>query len=221
MNRRKFLRNSGIIAASTFLSSRIAANSILVKTALLSNKFIEKIISIIREMKNEGSNLVKKVMNEKKYEYDPYTHYPYEGGIKDELTGYQLFFHIHRQNEYGHFHTFAKDENGDLVHLILVSMNKEGEPIGLATVNRWVTGDKYVQADVLKSLSEKYFVDPKLYKDKRVVEFINYVFKGYKLELNQLFEDRDRWIINYVNHNFREPFEDRDYEVLSYKQIVL
>jgi hypothetical protein len=100
-------------------------------------------------------------------------------------------------------------------------MNQEGEPIGLATVNRWVTGDKYVKAEVLKSLSENYFIEPSLFKDSRIIEFINNIFKSYQEEITQLFEDRDKWIINYVNNNYREPFEDRDYEILSEIKIDL
>ena len=98
-------------------------------------------------------------------------------------------------------------------------MNDKGEPIGLATVNRWVTDDKYVKADVLKKFAESFYINPALYKDKRVVEFINYIFKSYPDEINHLFDQRDKWISDYVNNNFNEPFEDRDYEVLSFTEI--
>lgn len=100
-------------------------------------------------------------------------------------------------------------------------MDKQGNPLALATVNRWVTGDKYVKADKLKSLSDNFFVNPDLYKDIRVVEFINNIFKAYRDEIFQLFDERDKWINNYVNNYFREPFEDRDFEILSQKTISL
>ena len=201
--------------------SQTKGASFITKAIEFRNVFKERMIAIISELKKEGSNLVKKIMDGRKYEYDPYTHYPIDGGIKDESTGYQLFFHIHRKNEYGHFHTFATDENGELVHLILISMSEEGEPIGLATINRWVTGDKYVKADVLKTLSTKFYIDPALFKDPKVVEFVNHVFKAYNGEINQLYDKRDRWIMNYVNNNYREPFEDREYEILSERGINL
>lgn len=221
MNRKEFIRTSSILLLGFFTASTLKSAKLVGSAIEISKNFKKQIISIINQLKKEGSNLVKKVMNGKKYKYDPYTHYPYNGGIKDEQTGYQLFFHIHRPNEYGHFHTFAKDENGDLVHLILISMNKKGEPIGLATVNRWVTGDKYVKADFLKIFAERYFVEPSLFKDKRIVEFVNSIFKAYKEEIYQLFDQRDKWIIEYVDKNFREPFEDRDYEILSFKKVDL
>ena len=160
MERRQFLKTGSIIVLGLITASRLRAASLVIRANEIGQDLIERILEIIKELKTEGTNLVKKIMNGKKYEYDPYTHYPYAGGIKDGSTGYQLFFHIHRKNEYGHFHTFATDENGELVHLVLISMSEEGKPIGLATVNRWVTGDKYVKGEVLKKLTENFFVIP-------------------------------------------------------------
>jgi transcriptional regulator with XRE-family HTH domain len=221
MKRRQFLILAGIISLGLIATTRVKAASLISTLAKAGNEFKEKILEIIKQLKAEGSNLVKKIMNGKKYEYDPYTHYPYDGGIKDEKTGYQLFFHIHRPNEYGHFHTFAIDEKGELVHLILISMDEQGKPIALATVNRWVTGDKYVKADVLKKLTKDYDVDPSLFSDQKVVEFINNIFKAYTEEIYQLYDERDKWITDYVNTNFREPFEDREFEILSERKIDL
>ena len=221
MKRRYFLKTGSIIILGLITASQTKAAPFIIKAIEFKNEFKERIIAIISELKKEGSNLVKKIMDGRKYEYDPYTHYPIDGGIKDEITGYQLFFHIHRENEYGHFHTFATDENGELVHLILISMSEEGKPIGLATVNRWVTGDKYVKAEVLKKLTKNFFVNPFLFKDPKAVEFVNNVFKAYNGEINQLYDERDWWIMNYVNKNYREPFEDRDYEILSETKINL
>ncbi len=219
MKRRQFLQSAGIISFGLIASTKVKAVSLINRIAAASNEFKERIIAIIKELKAEGSNLVKKIMNGKKYEYDPYTHYPYDGGIKDEATGYQLFFHIHRPNEYGHFHTFATDEDGDLVHLVLISMDEQGKPTALATVNRWVTGDKYVKADVLKKLTTDFYVNPSLFPDSKVIEFINNIFKAYTDEIYQLYDEREVWIKDYVNKYFREPFEDREFEILSERKI--
>ena len=179
MKRRQFLKTGSILAFGLFIISKTKAASLIGNVFEAGNDFKKRIIAIVQSLKTEGSNLVKKVMDGKKYVFDPDNHYPFDGGIKDEQTGNQLFFHAHRQNEYGHFHTFAAGKNGELVHLILISMNQDGEPIGLATVNRWVTGDTYVKSDVLKILSESFYIDPNLFKDKRVVEFVNYIFKTF------------------------------------------
>jgi hypothetical protein len=221
MKRRKFLTAAVFSVTGFLLSPVIKAAPLINKAVDLFGEYKDRIIALIRELKNEGSSLVKKIMNGKKYVFDPYFHYPYDGGIKDEQTGCQLFFHIHRENEYGHFHTFAADEDGELVHLVLISMDEEGKPIALATVNRWITGDKYVKADVLKKLTENFYVEPFLFKDKRIVEFVNYIFRAYSEEIKQLYDERDKWIQNYVNNNFREPFEDREFEILSERKIAL
>lgn len=218
MNRRKFLKAGLLVGIGIITSAPIKAAAIINNVYETAVELKRRITAIMLELKKEGSNLVKKIMNGKKYEYDPYVHYPYDGGVKDEKSGYQFFFHIHRKNEYGHFHTFATDENGDLVHLILISMNEKGELIGLATVNRWVTGDKYVKSDVLKILADNFYVNPSLFKDQRIVEFVNYIFKAYKKEIFELFDERDLWIKNYVNNKFNEPFEDREFEILSYRE---
>ncbi len=221
MKRRYFIKTSGLLFLSLLANSKNSTQSFIKNVSEQSNKFKGQIVSIIKDLKKDGSNLVKKVMNGKKYIFDPFTHYPYDGGIKDKTTGYQLFFHAHRKNEYGHFHTFATNDKGELIHLVLISMSKEGKPIGLATVNRWVTGDKYFKADILKSFADNWFVDPSLFKDKRVVEFINNIFKSYLSEIKSLLDERDKWIKEYANKYYREPFEDRDYEVLSYTEINL
>jgi hypothetical protein len=221
MERRKFIKSSSLILIGFVASSKLKAADIFSDAVNTVTQYKKRILAIINTLRKEGSNLVRKIMNGRKYEYDPYVHYPYEGGIKDGKTGCQLFFHIHRENEYGHFHTFGTDDAGELVHLILISMNEAGEPIGLATVNRWVTGDKYVKVNVLKKLSDKFYVDPILFKDKRIIEFINYIFKAYKDDIHELLDKRDEWIKNYVNNKFNEPFEDREFEILSSKTLIL
>jgi hypothetical protein len=219
MRRRQFLQTAGIISLGIITSTKVKAASLINRISEAGNEFKVRILEIIKQLKSEGSNLVRKIMDGKKYEYDPYVHYPYDGGIKDKKTGYQLFFHIHRTNEYGHFHTFATDEKGELVHLILISMDEQGKPIALATVNRWVTADKYVKAEILKKLTKDYYVNPALFSDQKVVEFINNIFKAYTDEIYQLYDEREVWIKNYVNNNFREPFEDREFEILSERKI--
>jgi hypothetical protein len=218
-SRRNFIKQISTLAVSGFITTNAAARSFAKTVAKFGNNFKKKVIDIIESLRSEGSNVVKKVMNGKTYVFDPYTHYPYDGGILDEKTGYRIFFHVHRPNEYGHFHTFATDENGELIHLVLISMNEEGEPIALATVNRWVTDDKFVKADVLKHLLDNFQFDSKLFVEQRVVEFVYNILNAYKDVIYNLFNERDNWITDYVNKNFREPFEDREFEILSERKI--
>lgn len=221
MKRRQFFRTGFVIVGALAVSSKMTILNAAEQASNFTKDYKAKIVEIIKNLKAEGTNLVAKIMNGKQYELDPYTHYPYDGGIKDQSTGYQLFFHAHREDEYGHFHTFATDADGKLVHLVLISMNKEGELIGLSTVNRWVTGDKYIKAGKLKKLASEFYMNPTLYKDPRVIEFVNNVFKAYQNDINKVFDKRDEWISNYARKHFREPFEDRSHEILSNKKIYI
>lgn len=220
-NRRTFIKQISTLAVLGFAATNTFAKTIVKTAVRFGNDFKKRVIDIIESLRSEGSNVVKKVMNGKTYVFDPYIHYPYDGGITDENTGYRIFFHAHRPNEYGHFHTFATDEKGELIHLVLISMNKEGEPIGLATVNRWVTDDKYVKADALKKFLDGFQMDPDLFVEKRVVEFVYNILNAYKETIYELFDERDKWISDYVNKNFNEPFEDREYEILSKRKIEI
>lgn len=220
MKRRDFLKNSfwTAIALSVPIS---AADNFYRYSKEFYQTAKERIVSIIKSLKEEGSNLVLKVMNGKKYVFDPYVRYPYEGGIVDKNNGCRIFFHAHRPNEYGHFHTFVEDEKGELVHLVLISMNKNGEPISLATVNTWVTGDKYVKPELLKYYLLNFKMAHNSFKEKRVVEFVEKIFEAYEKEILRLFDEREKWIKDYALKYYREPFEDRDYEVLSSIKIEL
>jgi len=219
--RRSFIKKIGLLTAVGMLSASTLAKNLYSNVLASINDFKQKIVDIIVSLKREGSNLVKKVLNGKKYIRDPYTHYPYDGGITDTDTDCRIFFHAHRENEYGHFHTFVTDDNGDLVHLVLISMNENGEPLGISTVNRWVTDDKYVKADVLKKYLKSFQMEASLFKEKRIVEFVKLILNAYEKEIFELFDERDRWIENYINTNYREPFEDKDYEILSERKIDL
>lgn len=219
--RRNFIKQISTLAVLGFSATNIFAATVVKTAVRIGNDFKKRVIDIIEGLRSEGSNVVKKVMNGKTYVFDPYNHYPYDGGITDEKTGYRIFFHAHRPNEYGHFHTFATDENGDLIHLVLISMDEEGRPIAIATVNRWVTDDKYVKADFLKKLLNNFQMDSKLFVEQRVVEFVYNIINAYKEAIYNLFDERDEWIKEYVNKNFSEPFEDRDYEILSERKISL
>jgi hypothetical protein len=180
---------------------------------------LRRITEIITTLKKEGSSIVKKTLNEKKYSRDPAVHYPYEDSIEDPQTHCQVFFHAHRKNEYGHFHTFIDNENGELVHLIMISMDKKGLPVALSTLNRWVTGDYYVDAAELKKLALQFQMSHDLFPDKRIIEFIENIFTGYRDIIFQLFDERDKAISEYVEENAQEPFEDNGVEILSKKTI--
>ncbi len=109
-------------------------------------------------------------------------HFP-EGDIYDAASHAQYYYHAHpkheRPQEHGHFHTFLRPfgmpagmepaalpgnevplaENEALSHLIAISMNKDGEAIGLFTTNRWVTGETWYGADDVIAMLDRFRVN--------------------------------------------------------------
>lgn len=196
----------------------VSGETLAAVTRFISTKIeegLESVAAIIQSLQKERSTVALKVMNGKKYKRDPLLHYPIDGGVFDEETSYRVFFHAHRKKEYGHFHTFYEKPNGNLVHLIMVSLNKKGYPIELSIVNRWVTGDVFVKADELKEHFLNFKMNDTLFPDKRIGAFVRELFREFETEILQLIEERDKAIYDYVKKNAREPFEDREVELLS------
>ena len=65
--------------------------------------------------------------------------------LKAESESSLCFFHRHsaRRHEAGHFHFFQHHHPSD-VHLVALSLNWQGKPSRLFSVNRWVTGETWL-----------------------------------------------------------------------------
>ena len=215
MKRSNFLNTLALLALAAVLPARVFSINLIKST---SNNIDEALIALrilIKDLRTEGSYIVRKTLNGKRYKRNESVHYPYEDSVEDTQTHCQVFFHAHRKNEYGHFHTFIDNEKGELVHLIMITMDKQGNPTSLSTLNRWVTGDTFEDSNKLKQLLPKFSISASLFPDKRIIEFINHIFTAYQPQIFHLFEERDEYITNYVSQNANEPFEDRQVEVLS------
>lgn len=73
----------------------------------------------------------------------------------------------------------------------------------------------------MKKFLDNFQMDSNLFVERRVVEFVYNILNAYKDVIYDLFNERDNWINNYVNKNFNEPFEDREFEILSERKIDL
>jgi hypothetical protein len=217
--RRNFIKTLGLTAIVVLSPIKTFSTAVYASVRDFSKQALRKLVDLIDELKRESSNIVIKTLNGKKYRNDSSTHYPLEDSIEDEQTQCQVFFHAHRKNEYGHFHTFTKNSQGELVHLIMISMDKKGRPISLSTINQWVTGDVYVNSDDIKKLFLEFKMDHNLFPDKRIIEFIEHIFKGYENIIMELFEERDAFVNSYNSEYQTDPFEDYDWEVLSFRKI--
>lgn len=81
-------------------------------------------------------------------------HYPI-GDLVAPGSGTQCFYHCHRgDGEHRHLHVFRRSRpQRPLTHLIAISLDGRGLPIGLFSVNRWVCQDRWLSAaDTLRLL---------------------------------------------------------------------
>lgn len=104
-------------------------------------------------------------------------HYPPDELI-DDRSGSQMYYHAHRDGgqEHGHLHLFwhatASGRRRYLrpgrkrwnrtapSHLFAVSLDARGLPVGLFTVNRWVTDGHWFDASTTHGLVEKFAMAP-------------------------------------------------------------
>jgi len=188
-----------------------------------------------RLLRKAGANVVGRILETGGtfYEYD---HYP-DGDIFDDETHSQYYYHAHRgaAGEHGHFHTFLRAggiadgveplpydgeeemPTGDdaIAHLIAISMNRPGYPIGLFTVNRWVTGESFYSADDTIAMLDGFKIDH-TYPCLAANLWVSAMIRLFRPQIEVLLHERDRVI---AAHAAKKPDEDayadRDLELTS------
>ena len=188
-----------------------------------------------RLLKKASANVVGQMLAHQGtfYELD---HYP-SGDVYDGETYSQYYYHAHRSEsgEHGHFHTFvrakgmpkgiepvpydgeAKRPEGDdaLSHLVAISMNRPGFPIGLFTTNRWVTDETFYAADDVIAMLDQFEMDhtyPCLASNK----WITSMMVLFRPQVEALLHARDRTIEQWRKKApDTDVYEDRDLEITS------
>ena len=186
-------------------------------------------------LKKAGLNLVGECLKGQGDFYE-FSHYP-KDDVYDADSNSQYYFHTHRglSGEYGHFHTFLRADgmpdsarpitntgkepwpSGDdaLSHLICISMNQQGYPIGLFTTNRWVTGETWYDAEQVIEMLERFNIQH-AHPNLAVNHWITAMFRLYELEMVELLKQRDKKITEWrVAHPKVDVFEDRKLEITS------
>ena len=191
-----------------------------------------------RVLAKTGDNLVGEVL---KHEGPFYIldHYP-KGDVFDPESHAQWYYHAHdkkdRPGEHGHFHTFMrgggmpesvepaplpdfvpKPDKHDLVcHLIAISMDRAGWPIGLFTTNRWVTGETWYAAHDVSAMLP-YF-DLKINKPCWPVNrWLTAMLILFRPQIEKLLQQRDERIRAWQREHpeVENVYEDRRLEVTS------
>lgn len=147
--------------------------------------------------------------------FDPTRHYPSAEGIVDPKTGHRFFFHYHRPDEFGHFHTFSVDQYGAPVHVAMITINDAGRATHLSTTNQWVTATRYIPADQMKPFIDGFAMATHAHKDPALVTFISELIHGNRAKILDLYVERDLWLEGYKKNSAGDPFKDEQHEVLS------
>jgi hypothetical protein len=188
-----------------------------------------------RVLAKAGTNVVAQCLAHQGtfYELD---HYP-KGDVYDAEFHAQYYYHAHRaeSGEHGHFHTFlraramppqvkpvpyrgqAKRPMGSdaLAHLVAISMNRPGFPIGLFTTNRWVTDETFYAAGDVIEMLDRFQIDH-AFPCLAVNRWISAMVKLFRPQIEALVRARDETMAQWaMAHPDRDIYEDRDLEIAS------
>ncbi|MCH7487003.1 MAG: hypothetical protein IIC04_08450 [Proteobacteria bacterium] len=193
----------------------------------------ERVLECYRVLAKSDTNVVAEVLRGQGtfYEYD---HYP-TGDVHDPETHSQYYYHSHRDDEHGHFHTFLrqkgmpkgltpieqseatfmKERDDTLSHLIAISMNRAGYPICLFTTNRWVAADNWYGAEDVIAMLDRFMMDM-AQPSWPVNIWITNMVRLFRPEIEELVRERDKVVADWrKRYQDRDVFEDRELELTS------
>ncbi len=146
-------------------------------------------------------------------------HYP-PGDVFDPASGGQWFYHCHPAEEgsaeHGHFHCFLRPQgpDGSIHHLAAVGVDAYGRALRLFTVNQWVVGDDWLDADGTIALLPRF--DMQMPRPSYLVNrWLTAIFTAHESEIAGLVRERDRVLAAHIPPGGVEARQDRALEVTS------
>lgn len=123
-------------------------------------------------------------------------HYP-PGDVFDPASNGQWYYHCHPAEEgaieHGHFHCFLRPQgpDGPVHHLVAIGVDAAGRLVRLFTVNQWVVGDDWADADTTIALLSRF--DMQMPRPSYLVNrWLTAVLVAYEGEITALIAERDR-----------------------------
>ena len=167
-------------------------------------------------------------------------HYPPDD-VFDADSHAQYYYHAHRgAAEHGHFHTFLRAggmPNGvapaqagqasepwpegeeAISHLVAVSMDAWGEPIGLFACNRWVTGESWYAAEDVIRMLERFEIDH-AWPSWPANRWLGAMLRLYRPWIEGLLRHRDAVVAAWQRaHPGTDVFEDRALEITGHMPV--
>ncbi|TDX28358.1 hypothetical protein DFO67_11058 [Modicisalibacter xianhensis] len=179
-----------------------------------------------RVLKKVGLNLVGELLKGQG-SFLEYNHYP-QGDVYDRETGSQYYYHAHRgEPEHGHFHVFHRpvEDNrpgqvANPTHIVAISMDAWGEAIGLFTTNRWVTAERWRNAEATLKLAREFKIDHAWpsWPTNRWLSAMIIAFYPY---IEMLTWHRDREIHHLERSGLKVILENREIEIIGQLPISL
>jgi Domain of unknown function (DUF6969) len=190
-----------------------------------------------RILAKTGDNLVGEVLRHQG-EFYILDHYP-KGDVFDPESHSQWYYHAHdkrdRPGEHGHFHTFLRgggmpegiepaplpdfhpkaDRHELISHLIAVSMDRSGWPLGLFTTNRWVTAETWYAAHDVAAMLDRF--DVQINQPAWPVNcWLTNMLRLFRPQIEELLQQRDERVRAWQRaHPGVNAYEDRGLEVTS------
>ena len=194
----------------------------------------------LRVLERGGLNVVGEILRGQG-EFIELEHYPHDD-VTDDQTHSQYYYHAHRDSgdEHGHFHTFIRSgrlerppppdgpahadwpQGADAIaHLIGISMDDWGYPLGLFATNRWVTGETWYPADTVLNLLPRFDIDhanPSWPANR----WIGAMLRLFRPHIRSLLHHRDATIAAWRReYPDKDVLEDRRLEITGYLPVSI
>lgn len=171
-----------------------------------------------RLLAKSGENVLRETLRDAPV--TAWEHYP-SGDVFDPESGGQWYYHCHLppadETEHGHFHCFVRPNGakGPVHHLIAVGVDAFGKLHRLFTVNQWVVGDTWLEAEPTIALLPRF--DMQLAKPSYLVNrWLTAIITQYQSEIEQLIRERDVTLLRHAaGRDTGAIRDDRSLEVTS------
>ena len=114
---------------------------------------------------------------------------------------------------------FMQERNDKISHLITISMDRAGFPIGLFTTNRWITADNWYKADDVIKMLDRFEMD--LASPSWPVNiWLTAMLRLFRPQVMELVRERNSTVADWQEtHPESDAFEDRGCDITSARKI--
>jgi len=123
-------------------------------------------------------------------------HYP-DGDVYDPASHAQWYYHCHPaqegSTEHGHFHCFIRPQGpaGPIHHLAAIGVDAGGKLLRIFTVNQWVIGDDWADAQATIALLDRF--DMQMPRPSYLVNrWLTAILIAFRPQIAELIAERDR-----------------------------